>query len=95
MNTMNREPVEFYVSNIGGPEPRVVARFTHDERGLHIERFDRLVGRWVPDSSVAGYSLGFDDWAERSSRDEAAGIIAGWGFDPALVDAPVTVTATT
>lgn len=93
MNTM-REPVEFYVSDLGQGEPRVLARFTH-ERGLHIERFDRLAGCWAPDSSVAGYSLGFDDWAERSSREEVAGIIADWGFDPALVDAPVTVTAAT
>lgn len=95
MDAMSWDPVEFYVSTQGWEQPEVVARFTRDERGLHIERFDRLAGRWVPDSSVFGYSVGFDDWAERSSREEAAGIIAGWGFDPALVDAPVTVTAVT
>lgn len=95
MKGMSREPVEFYVSTQGWEQPEVVARFTHDERGLHVERFDRLAGRWVLDSTVFGFSVGLDDWAEPASQEQAARIIAGWGFDPALVDAPVTATATT
>jgi predicted ATP-grasp superfamily ATP-dependent carboligase len=95
MAYMGWKPVEFYVSNIGGDTPRVVARFTRRDGRVYMERFDRLAGRWVPDSTLAGYDLGFDDWAERSNREDAAAIIASWGFDPALVDAPVTVTATT
>jgi hypothetical protein len=93
MSGMVRQPVEFYVSNIGGPNPRVLARFTTDDRGLHIERLDRTEGRWVRDNSVGGFALGMDDWAERASKDQASEVIASWGFEPALVDAPVTVVA--
>ena len=95
MTGMGWKPVEFYVSNIGGAGPRVVARFTRRGCRVYMERFDRLAGHWVPDHTLAGFDLGFDDWAKRSSREEAASIIAGWGLDPALVDAPVTVTAST
>lgn len=83
------------MSNIGGPDPRVLARFTRNERGLYMERFDRRVGRWVPDSSVAGFDIGFDDWAEAATKERAEEILACWGFASALVDAPVVEPATT
>lgn len=89
---MGWKPVEFYVSNIGGPVPRVVARFTRKDGRLYMERFDRQVRRWVPDHTMFGYDLGFDGWAKRSSREEASEVISAWGFAADLADAPVTVT---
>jgi len=40
--------VVFCASSLGGPEPRVLARFVTDNRGLHVERFDQRAGRWNP-----------------------------------------------
>ncbi|HSH60148.1 MAG TPA: hypothetical protein VK988_10995 [Acidimicrobiales bacterium] len=56
---------EFCASNLGGPEPRVIARFVTNEGGLHVERLDRHEGRWVQASSLAGFITGHDDWVER------------------------------
>lgn len=85
--------VVFCASNIGGPEPRVLARFIRDEVGLHDERFDRRTGRWIPDSSVAGFLTGHDDWAERIDRSVAEGILRSWGVEPSVLDAPVAEVA--
>ncbi len=87
--------VVFCASNIGGPEPRVLARFIRDDAGLHDERFDRHAGRWIPDSSVAGFLTGHDDWAERIDRPEAERILRSWGVDPSLLDAPLAEVAKT
>ncbi len=35
-----------------------------------------------PDSSIAGYDIGFDDWAEAATKERAEEILAGWGFAP-------------
>ena len=64
---MNSVTTEFCASNLGGPGPRVLARFVTDDRGLHVERLDRREGRWAHDSTVAGFLTGHDDWAERVS----------------------------
>lgn len=94
MRGMERQLVQFSVSVIAGL-PRIVARFSRDASGLHTERFDRDAGRWVADSAVFGYAFGFDDWAEPATKERAAEVLAGWGFGPSLVDAPVTVEAAT
>ncbi len=82
-------PVVFCASNQGGPEPSVLARFITDGSGLHDERFDRRSGRWIEDSSVAGFLTGHDDWAERVDRSRAKNILRSWGVDPSVLDAPV------
>ncbi|MEX2294617.1 MAG: hypothetical protein WD691_12575 [Acidimicrobiales bacterium] len=87
--------VVFCASSLGGPEPRVLARFISDERGLHTERFDRQAGHWVHDGRVAGFLTGQDDWAERITEGEAQRIMTSWGLSPALLSAPVTEAATT
>jgi hypothetical protein len=92
---MNRVTTVFCASTIGGPEPRVLARFVTDERGLHVERLDRRDGRWVQDSSVAGFLTGHDDWAERITRQRANDIVASWGVKPSILDAPVVEPAST
>lgn len=94
MKIMGHQPVELFVSYLGGADPRILARFTRNEQGLHIERLDRAEGRWVPDSALAGYDLGLDDWAQPASKEQAVEIIVAWGFAATLVDAPVTVVAT-
>ena len=83
----------FCASNIGGPEPRILARFVTDDRGLHVERFDRQAGRWVQDSSVAGFLTGHDDWAVRVAREQAEQIVTAWGVSTAVLDAPVVAPA--
>lgn len=93
MKPVTRAPVEFYASTEGFEEVEVLARFTRDTRGLHVERLDRNEGRWVLDSDLAGYSVGFDDWAEQVTREEAAAIVLGWGLDRALLDAPLSASA--
>ncbi len=85
--------IEFFASNVGGTEPRVLARFVTDERGLHVERFDPRGGRWVQDSSVAGFFAGRDDFAEQITRERAQELLDSWGNDPRLVDAPVVEPA--
>ncbi|HXH56161.1 hypothetical protein [Iamia sp.] len=85
--------VVFCASTIGGPEPRVLARFVTDEGGLHVERLARREGHWVHDSSVAGYLSGHDDWAERITRERAVDIVASWGMAASIIDAPVVETA--
>lgn len=87
--------VVFYVSNMGGPEPRVLARFVTDESGLHSERFDRATGHWVHDGLVAGFLTGHDDWAEQIKRDAAGQLLEAWGFNRSLLNAPVIEGATT
>jgi len=86
---------EFFASNLGGDEFRVLARFTTDEHGLHMERFDRQDGRWIPDISVAGFYTGHDDWAQRVTEADARRLVEMWGVDPSLLAAPVTEAATT
>lgn len=87
--------VVFCASTIGGPQPRVLARFVTDERGLHVERLNRQQGHWVADESVAGFLTGHDDWAERISRGRASDIVAAWGLRPSILDAPVVEPAST
>lgn len=87
--------VVFCTSTLGGPEPRVLARFITDDHGLHAERFERQAGRWLHDARVAGYLTGHDDWAERITESAARRIITSWGFKPSLLAAPVTEAATT
>lgn len=86
---------EFCASTLGGPEPRVLARFVTDDRGLHVERIDRQEGRWVQDSSVAGFLTGHDDWAERISKERAEQIVASWDLSPSILDAPLVEPAST
>ncbi len=86
--------VVFCASTIGGPETRVLARFVTEESGLHVERLDRRGRRWVPDSSVAGFLTGHDDWARRVTRQEASQIVTQWQLDPTILDAPVAQPAT-
>lgn len=85
---------EFFASNIGGAEPRVLARFITDGSGVHVERFDRGEGRWVQDSSVAGFFTGRDDFAQQITRARAQELLRSWESDPGLVDAPVVEPAT-
>jgi hypothetical protein len=85
--------VVFCTSSLGGREPRVLARFVSDETGLHAERFDQTVGRWVSDSRVAAFLTGQDDWSERISDDRARQIVASWGFSPTILMSPVTEAA--
>lgn len=86
--------VVFCASTIGAPETRVLARFVTDESGLHVERLDRRARRWAPDSSVAGFLTGHDDWARRITRHEASQIVTQWQLDPTILDAPVAQPAT-
>lgn len=92
---MNLVNTEFCASNLGGPEPRVLARFVTDDRGLHVERLDRREARWVHDSTVAGFLTGHDDWAERISRERAKQIVSSWDLSPAILDAPLVEPAST
>ncbi len=85
----------FCASTIGGAEPRVLARFVTDGRGLHVERLDRQHGHWVSDNSVAGFLTGHDDWAERITRAQASDIVTAWGLRPSILDAPVVEPAST
>jgi hypothetical protein len=85
--------VVFCASNQGGPKATVLARFIRDQSGLHDERFDRRAGRWVPDSRVAGFLTGHDDWAERIDRSEAERILRSWGVEPSVLDAPLAEVA--
>jgi len=85
--------VVFCASSLGGSEPRVLARFVIDSRGLHSERFDRGEGRWVQDSRISGFLTGHDDWAERIDRAVARQLIESWGFGAEFLDAPVTEVA--
>lgn len=87
--------VVFCASNLGGPEPRVLARFVTDDRGLHMERFERREGRWRPDALVAGFLTGQDDWAERITASAARHILSAWGFKASLLSAPATEAVTT
>jgi hypothetical protein len=87
--------IVFCASSLGGHEPRVLARFVIDSRGLHAERFDRGTGRWVQDTRVSGYLTGADDWAERITFQAAEQLIASWGYDEAVLNAPVTEVAST
>lgn len=91
--TMMGVTTEFCVSNMGGPEPRVLARFITDETGLHVEQLDREQRRWVRNRAVAGYLTGHDDFAERVTRDRAEVVARSWGFDVAILDAPVVEPA--
>jgi hypothetical protein len=80
---------EFFASALGGPQFRVLARFVMDEHGLHVERLDQTQRRWVIDGTVAGYRTGHDDWARPITRLDAEQLLARWGLDPSLLDAPV------
>lgn len=84
---------EFCASNIGGPEPRVLARFITDDDGLHMEQLDREHRRWVRNRAIAGYLTGHDDFAERIPRERAEQIARSWGLDPSILDAPVVIAA--
>jgi len=90
---MTRVNTEFFASTVGGAEQRVLARFVTDERGLHVERFDRRERRWVQDSSVAGFYTGRDDFAQQITEERARELLDSWGDDPALVAAPVVQPA--
>ena len=85
----------FCASSLGGPDPRVLARFVTDKQGLHSERFDRREGRWIRDARVAGYLSGSDDWAERIDPEAATQLIVSWGYDAGLLNAPVAEVAST
>lgn len=92
---MTSMSVVFCVSNLGGPEPRVLARFVTDSRGLHPERFDRREGRWVQDALVSGFLTGQDDWSERITPAAAGGLIEAWGHGAEMLKAPVAEVAST
>lgn len=87
--------IVFCASSLGGSEPRVLARFVTDKRGLHSERFDRREGRWIQDAQVSGYLTGVDDWAERITDADARQLIARWGYDAEVLTAPVAEVAST
>lgn len=87
--------IVFCASSLGGSEPRVLARFVTDKRGLHSERFDRREGRWIQDAQVSGYLTGVDDWAERITDADARQLIATWGYDAEVLTAPVAEVAST
>lgn len=84
---------EFCASYIGGPEPRVLARFITGDDGLHMEQLDREQRRWVRNPAIVGYLTGHDDFAERITRDRAEEIARSWGFSPSMLDAPVVEPA--
>lgn len=86
---------EFFASDLGSAEPRVLARFATNERGLHVARFDRREGRWVQDNSVAGFFFARDDFAEQVTRQRAQEILDSWGNDPGLVDATAVESTST
>lgn len=87
--------VEFFVSRLGESQPRVLARFVTDARGLHSERLDRGEGGWVQDARIAGYLIGHDDWAERITPAEARRLLVSWGCDAGALNAPVAEAAST
>jgi len=87
--------VVFCASSLGGPEPRVLARFVTDNRGLHAERFDQRAGRWIQDPRVSGFLTGQDDWAERIAPAAARQLIESWGYDAEILMAPVAEVAST
>jgi hypothetical protein len=87
--------VVFCASSLGGPGPRVLARFVTDNQGLHSERFDRRTGRWIQDARVSGYLTGSDDWAERITESAARQFVTSWGYDAEVLTAPVAEVAST
>jgi hypothetical protein len=54
---MSRAPVEFSVSKIGRPTRVSWLRFTRNKRRFYMKRFDRIGGRRVPDSNIAGWGF--------------------------------------